>query len=346
MSRFSDSDAPVPPALLPGSPLEQQATSMKSPSGAGGGGGGAADGSLLPGTASRLRSQTMAPTTSTGLPATSSTAGVADPKAREHRSASVDAETIEIYSQLVSDDVKNLQRLRKASVVAFGSKGDAAAAAGGKGGGDGDGNATVAGGPSGKRWGVLRTVARSTFAISKDLKALKNMVGMVSGQSLTTQEMELKLLNDELSRQKGVIMPETTFRFIWDSLQVVLLLYVALIVPYRFGFSVVATGGSTSWWWEVFVDLYFVGDVILNFYFAYEDEDEVCGCLCVFGCFRLAAVRVLTIDGAVLLAICSARSSLTENRSDGRTCGMPFLCLRPFVSASLSLVAFFCLRTN
>jgi hypothetical protein len=69
-------------------------------------------------------------------------------------------------------------------------------------------------------------------------------------------------------------MPDTTFRFVWDTLQVVLLLYVALIVPYRFGFSVVATVGSTSWWWEAFVDLYFIVDVVLNFYFAYEDEEE------------------------------------------------------------------------
>ena len=67
--------------------------------------------------------------------------------------------------------------------------------------------------------------------LQRDLNDLKAMVGSVSRG--TTEEIEQQLLDEELQRQKGVIMPDTYFRYAWDALQVIFLVYVALVVPFR-----------------------------------------------------------------------------------------------------------------
>ena len=122
------------------------------------------------------------------------------------------------------------------------------------------------------RWMRARTFVRTTFAISRDLKDLKAMVGSVSRG--TTEEIEARLLNEELKKQKGVIMPDTVFRYAWDALQVLFLVYVAVVVPFRVCFNVQPALWSGVWWWELIIDIYFIVDVILNFFFAYEDPEE------------------------------------------------------------------------
>ena len=125
---------------------------------------------------------------------------------------------------------------------------------------------------AGKAWGKARMLVRTSFAVSRDLHDLKAMVGSVSRS--TTEEIEQQLLNEELKRQHCVIMPDTPLRHLWDGLQVVMLCYVALVVPFRISFDVLPELWSGVWWLELMVDVYFIFDVVLNFFAAYDDEEE------------------------------------------------------------------------
>ena len=74
-----------------------------------------------------------------------------------------------------------------------------------------------------------------------------------------------------------VLHANTPFRGVWDMAQIIILVYVALAVPYRMGFDADAYGG----WYvlEFLVDLYFWVDLVFGFFTAYwehrEDDDEV-----------------------------------------------------------------------
>ena len=58
-----------------------------------------------------------------------------------------------------------------------------------------------------------------------------------------------------------MILPENNFKLGWDLAQVVVLLYVATVVPLRIGFDAEASFLSAGWWVELFVDIYFLVDV-------------------------------------------------------------------------------------
>ena len=55
------------------------------------------------------------------------------------------------------------------------------------------------------------------------------------------------------------------FRKVWDVVQVVLLVYVAIMVPYRTGFQIDIATLSTAFWFEVGVDIYLMFDILINF---------------------------------------------------------------------------------
>ena len=58
--------------------------------------------------------------------------------------------------------------------------------------------------------------------------------------------------------------PNSEFRKRWDIAQMFLLLYVVALVPYRIGFSQDAKIGSFAFVFDVFVDLYFISDIVLG----------------------------------------------------------------------------------
>jgi hypothetical protein len=75
--------------------------------------------------------------------------------------------------------------------------------------------------------------------------------------------------------QVWFIHPEGQFRKTWDFFQSFLLVYVAVMVPLRMGFSMEAEVGSFGWSIELFVDLYFIADIIFNFRTGVYDSDGV-----------------------------------------------------------------------
>ena len=112
------------------------------------------------------------------------------------------------------------------------------------------------------KWNKARTVVGAQSKLTAQMLELRGLVGTAGG-SATIEETE-ELLRKEQLMQRGewyIIMPDSSFKMGWDLLQVVVLLYVAAIVPLRIGFDTRSSPFSTIWWVEVFVDLYFLVDV-------------------------------------------------------------------------------------
>ena len=62
----------------------------------------------------------------------------------------------------------------------------------------------------------------------------------------------------------GMISP-SNLSIAWDLMQVVLLMYVLTSVPFAIAFDVNAQVGSGLWFWELWVDTYFLLDILLYF---------------------------------------------------------------------------------
>eukprot|EP01052_Picozoa_sp_SAG31_P048599 SAG31_NODE_10236_length_1166_cov_1.248360_2_plen_218_part_00 len=69
--------------------------------------------------------------------------------------------------------------------------------------------------------------------------------------------------------------PESNFSVYWDLVQIVLLIYVATQVPFRSGFGIKTPPGSFWFTVEIFIDLYFITDVILHFRTSFYGPDNV-----------------------------------------------------------------------
>ena len=86
----------------------------------------------------------------------------------------------------------------------------------------------------------------------------------------------VKYGDDDETRSLFVMHPTTKLRRYWDFLQIFLLLYIAISVPYRIGFS----EPSYGIWYVVdfLVDIYFYIDMFFNFFTAYwetsADDDD------------------------------------------------------------------------
>ena len=82
------------------------------------------------------------------------------------------------------------------------------------------------------------------------------------------------------SQNKWIVLPDSRFRRIWDFFQVIFLLYVAIMTPYRIGFNIEVEGPgpnssvSGMWCFELVVDIYFITDIFINFRTAYEAKDR------------------------------------------------------------------------
>lgn len=72
---------------------------------------------------------------------------------------------------------------------------------------------------------------------------------------------------------KYMLKPESTLRVGWDLTTMVMLLYLAISMPFRVGFAYDATPGSFLFGFEFLLDLLFIVDVILNFRTGYFRTD-------------------------------------------------------------------------
>ncbi|KAK3278700.1 hypothetical protein CYMTET_13376 [Cymbomonas tetramitiformis] len=70
-----------------------------------------------------------------------------------------------------------------------------------------------------------------------------------------------------------VIWPEGPKRICWDCMQAVIILYLAVMIPYRMGFNVTAVGAA--YFWEFSCDIYFYLDIFVNFFTAFWRETDI-----------------------------------------------------------------------
>eukprot|EP01051_Picozoa_sp_SAG22_P012568 SAG22_NODE_1318_length_4763_cov_18.825472_6_plen_228_part_00 len=64
------------------------------------------------------------------------------------------------------------------------------------------------------------------------------------------------------------------FRRGWDAALLGLMLYLAIVIPLRVGFAVPQPVGSTGWWVDLAVDVFFTLDIALNFRTGFYDADH------------------------------------------------------------------------
>ena len=76
-------------------------------------------------------------------------------------------------------------------------------------------------------------------------------------------------------RDHRIISETSKRRFYWDVFQVVLILYVVIVVPYRIVASIDPQPWEFAFVVDVFVDVFFIVDIGLNFSTAVVDGDKV-----------------------------------------------------------------------
>jgi calmodulin len=93
--------------------------------------------------------------------------------------------------------------------------------------------------------------------------------------------LQLRTESEQIARNRFCFFrPEgegasVQFRRWWDLIQILLLAYVAVAVPFRIGFNQEAPVGSVTFIWEVLVDAYFWCDIVINFRTAHY-SDSTC----------------------------------------------------------------------
>eukprot|EP01048_Picozoa_sp_COSAG05_P000866 COSAG05_NODE_27_length_29281_cov_199.946919_8_plen_242_part_00 len=115
--------------------------------------------------------------------------------------------------------------------------------------------------------GSFRKLKKAKVALTvgselhQHLSELRALIGFTQG---LPAEAEYDDDSDSEDEAKWVMDPEGRVRTHWDAAQVVFLVYVAALVPLRFGFSLELEAFSTGWWIELVVDLFFLADFVVR----------------------------------------------------------------------------------
>ena len=78
---------------------------------------------------------------------------------------------------------------------------------------------------------------------------------------------------DVFMKLNNIIHPQGALRKKWDFLQIALLIYLALLVPFRIGFDQDTNPWEFFFILDMFVDVYFIVDIYLSFKTAYVTDD-------------------------------------------------------------------------
>ena len=134
--------------------------------------------------------------------------------------------------------------------------------------GDPQPNAVAPGRRSGKElWSKLRATLRDNTTRSW-LGLTENMDG--TDESLMDKTEKKARAEAVLA---GMYLDDTRFRQTWDTVQIALLVYIALLVPFRIGFDQNAEPGDFFFIFDVGVDIYFIVDVYLSFNTTRQDSE-------------------------------------------------------------------------
>ena len=108
-------------------------------------------------------------------------------------------------------------------------------------------------------------------AAAFDAKQKEMAESMTMDAASLARERRWTIAENKLS---GMTMcsPNSAFRMHWDIIQVVLLLYVAVVVPYRIGFTQDTKPGDFFFALDALFDFYFALDIILSFRTGFVDS--------------------------------------------------------------------------
>jgi hypothetical protein len=94
-----------------------------------------------------------------------------------------------------------------------------------------------------------------------------------SGTMLESEkDRRLREAAEDMSDAGMVLNPESKFRRRWDVTQLLLLTYVAIVVPFRVSFNVTLDLWGFWFFFDLISDLYFIVDMFLSFQTAYFDD--------------------------------------------------------------------------
>jgi hypothetical protein len=79
----------------------------------------------------------------------------------------------------------------------------------------------------------------------------------------------------EARARRCFFSPDSAVRVVWDIVMAFLLFYILITVPLQLAFSIEVEPGSFSFWFDIFVDVYFAIDIFINTQTAYIDERGV-----------------------------------------------------------------------
>ena len=72
-----------------------------------------------------------------------------------------------------------------------------------------------------------------------------------------------------------IIDPESKLSQIWDIYSLLLLFYVALMVPFNSCFGIENKVASGRWFFDLLVDIFFIFDIFFNLRLAFNDDRGV-----------------------------------------------------------------------
>lgn len=121
---------------------------------------------------------------------------------------------------------------------------------------------------------VRHAVDRSMSGMRDDMLKMFGEDIDDDGQRLQVLERaSVEALEQRLKEKKCFVGPEHHYRQMWDLVQVFLLIYVAVTIPYREGYLQPVETLSATFWFEVVVDVYFICDIVFNFRTAIFDSE-------------------------------------------------------------------------
>jgi hyperpolarization activated cyclic nucleotide-gated potassium channel 2 len=123
------------------------------------------------------------------------------------------------------------------------------------------------------KWNKVRNMisSKSTINLLRSDSSISKEA-MLFGKDVDSEAMKDPRSEPEPVGRWWYINPDGTFRSWWDIFQVVVLCYLACATPYRVAFDHPAYG--PAFWWEFFIDFYFILDVFTNFVTGYWEELE------------------------------------------------------------------------
>eukprot|EP01047_Picozoa_sp_COSAG01_P093758 COSAG01_NODE_24818_length_765_cov_1.337838_1_plen_224_part_01 len=112
---------------------------------------------------------------------------------------------------------------------------------------------------------AARRVCERGAAATETMKRKRNHTG--SGQRPPRIDWGVRATaQDEPPRERCYIHPDHAGRVAWDILLVVLLAYVAVVVPLNVCFQQEVSVDSAQFWIDMVVDVAFVADIVLHFF--------------------------------------------------------------------------------